>query len=68
MTVGDQAAGAERAITRRERLGLALRAFCDSLLEWLSENNSKPLRDRKSAFRGVVLALRAARAEGRRYP
>jgi hypothetical protein len=59
--MSDELAGAARAMTRRQRRGLVVLAFCDSLADWMRENASKPRRERERTFRGIRLALRAAR-------
>jgi hypothetical protein len=56
-------AGAARVVTFRERFGLALQAFCESLLE----SRSKPRRDRAPAWRDIKVALRDARAKWRSH-
>jgi hypothetical protein len=60
----DELAGGGRVIARRERLGLALHAFCESL----AESHARPRRDREPTFRSIRTALRHGRAVWRLYP
>jgi hypothetical protein len=53
----DQLAGAAR-VTARQRLGLALKGFAESILE----STSKPRADRASATHQIRMAVRQARA------